>query len=132
VTSKRSVKAMLKRAKRATDPFTVTFGDETIEGTFTALPFTDWQDLVAAHPPRPDHKVDAGWGYCYATFWPAAIRASMLEPEMDDEDWETFISLLSEAQMSRLGVQVHVLNEARVDLPKSSSPSTATDSPNSD
>ena len=126
-----NIKAQLKRARRASVPFDVLLGDETIEGTFTALPFLQWQELIAAHPPRTDHKVDSVWGYSYATFWPAAIRACMTDPVMDDEDWETFEGLLSESQLARLGVQVHTLNESGPNIPKSSATSTETTSPNS-
>lgn len=128
MTSKRSVKTMLKRARRRTTPFRVAIGDETLEGTFTALPFMRWQEIQAEFPPRDGNKVDAGWGYSYVDTWPAMIRASMTDPEMDDDDWATFFDLLGEGDMSRLAIQIINLNErvGDVDIPKSPPDSSGT------
>ena len=134
MSSKRSVKSLLKKARARTEPFTARIGDVTIEGEFTTLPFMKWQELVAAHPPRPDSPADEGWGFSYVSFWPAAIREAMVDPLMDDEDWDIFLEKLSSGEMVRLGSQVLTLNLRMddVSVPKSPSTSSETPSPSSD
>lgn len=134
MTSKRSVKALLKKARLRSEPFSVAIGDQTVTGTLTAMPFIRWQEIKATHPPRDGNAVDQGMGYSYAQTWPDMIRAAVTDPEMDDEDWGLFFDLMAEGDLARLAVQVMALNEreGRVDVPKSSSTSPATTSPNSD
>lgn len=134
MTSKRSVKAMLKRARRATKPFATVLGGEELQGTLTAVPYMRWQTLLADNPPRDGNAVDAGWGFSVSTFWGEALRAGWVEPEMDDEDWAAFFEVCPVAEITRLGMDVYslTLSPQELDVPKSSSGSTTTEPSSSD
>lgn len=139
MTSKRSMKAILKkaRAQRRTEPFSVVVGDEKVEGVFTVIPFMKWQGLIADHPPRPAVEVDEGWGFSVVGMWPAIIRAAWLESGMDDEDWADWFEVVHPGDVVRLGMQVYIMQATppsaeSVDVPKSSSESPTTEPPSSD
>jgi hypothetical protein len=134
MTSKRSVKAILKRAHRPSVAFSVVIGGDEMSGTLSALPFMKWQEILAEHPPRDGNAIDEGWGFSYATFWPALIRESVTDPVMDDEDWDLFFETLTQGDVVTLGSQAFALNmrPAELAVPKSSSTSPDTTSPSSD
>jgi len=134
MTSKRSVKTMLKRARRATKPFTTVLGGEELQGTLSAVPYMRWQSLLTDNPPRDGNSVDAGWGFSVATFWGEALRAGWVEPAMDDEDWDLFFDVTPVAEITRLGMDVYALtlSPQELDVPKSSSESTETEPSSSD
>lgn len=64
---------------------------EQEESTFTfrlrELSYRRWDQLENAHPPREGklERVNA------ATFLPAVVRASVVEPQLDDEDWNDLL-----------------------------------------
>lgn len=136
MTSKRSVKSILKKARRPSEPFAVKLGDEELTGTLTALPFMRWQELLAAHPPREGNDADEGWAFCYGTFMPALAAACISDPDMDDEDRAAFADALGPGDAGRLGMQAYMLNVRStsqvVDVPKSSIESPTTEQPSSD
>jgi hypothetical protein len=134
LSSKRSVKAMLKRARRKSQPFTTVIAGEELTGTLTAVPYLRWQELVTDNPPRDGNAADAGWGFSVVTFWAAALRAGWTEPAMDDEDWDAFFETAPVGEVNRLGMEVFALTvrPAEVDVPKSSGDSPETDLPSSD
>lgn len=139
MTSKRSMKALLKKARteRRSEPFSVAVGSETVEGTFTVIPFLKWQGLIVDHPPRPAAEVDEGWGFSVAGMWPAVIRTAWVDAGMDDADWSDFFEVVHPADVVRLGLKVYMMQATppgaeSVDLPKSSSESPETTSLSSD
>lgn len=133
MTSRRNVKAQLKRARRATAPFAVIVGGEKVEGTLSAVPYMRWQTALTDNPPREGHVGDAGWGFNTSSFWGAALREGWTSPDMDDEDWDLFFDVAPVAEINRLGMEVFTLtmSPAELDVPKSSSTSPETTSPNS-
>jgi hypothetical protein len=93
-----------------------------------------WEELIESHPARDGNDADAGWGFNHVTAFPAAVRACMSDPVMDDEDWDAFCDLLSEGDMVRLGLQAYTLNERRNEVgagPKSLSTSPEATPPSS-
>jgi hypothetical protein len=56
-----------------------------------ALPRHKFRKLVVAHPPRKDggdvNREDNQLGVNRETFFPALIKASVVEPALDEDDW---------------------------------------------
>lgn len=83
-----------------------------------ALPRPEWVALCKEHPPRDDHEGDRAMGGNLETLMPVAIRRCVVEPEMDDADWEHFESVLSSGDYDRLLNAVWDVNRSGVDVPK--------------
>lgn len=79
--------------------------------------------LIARHPARRDDEgkileEDRGLGVNVETFWPALIRASIIDPPLPtDADWDEFDDGLTDFQYSELGNAAFALNRSRVDIP---------------
>lgn len=158
--SKRSVKALLKKARPRTEPFRVflDMGDgavdaydvlvdefdgldeddprrdelrgqvsdalaklsdgHEVEGRLGMLPALAWESLKGDHPAREGNEIDAMFGVNVQTCFPAAVKACLVEPEMDDEDWTVFESVVNLGDWQRLGAQCFALNERAVAVPK--------------
>ncbi|MFG1847775.1 hypothetical protein [Micromonospora carbonacea] len=84
-----------------------------------------WNDLADAHPPRKTggrvHPEDEPLGVNRATFLPALVRASTVEPQLAEETWAALLDpdgeLLSEQQWRRLWRACWNLNVAEIDVP---------------
>lgn len=92
----------------------------------TPLNEVTWKELLAAHEPRKgkDGKVvpeDAANGYNWETFPEGLIRASVVDPAMDEEDWADLLyETLTDGQFDRLFEKCWRLNRNLVDVPFSS------------
>ena len=70
--------------------------DHTIDFRLRAMPRQTWKAFVAAHPPR---KADGGSvderdryiGLNVETFPVGLVRQSVVDPELDDEDWRVLL-----------------------------------------
>jgi hypothetical protein len=95
-----------------------------------AMPRYKFRALVAAHPPRTGddgtNREDAQLGVNRDTFFPDLIRASIVEPVLDDEDWKTLLGdpddpddegLLTDRQFGDLEDAAWFLNRGEVDIP---------------
>jgi hypothetical protein len=102
--------------------------ENTIDFRIRALPRVKYRALREKHPPRKaaDDSVDQRdfWArFNTDTFWGPLLRASVVEPVLDDEDWAGLIGddeqdgNLSEAQFVRLSLAAFNLNEQEVDVP---------------
>lgn len=105
-----------------------------------ALPRFQFRELIAAHPPRLDDAgdpvdEDARMGFNRQTFFPALIRASVVSPELDDEDWEWLLGsdeadgeegILTDRQFSDLQDAAWLLNRGEVQVPFSLAASLTT------
>lgn len=61
----------------------------TFEFRLRELSYRRWDQLETAHPPR-----DGKWERVNAaTFLPAVVRASVVEPKLDDEDWNDLLGV---------------------------------------
>jgi hypothetical protein len=81
-----------------------------------------WLELLAAHPPRKDpagkvDRRDAAVGVNVGTFFDALVRASVVEPELDDQRWEALDGKLTDGQFNQLANAAWQLNRAEVDVP---------------
>lgn len=91
-----------------------------------ALPKRDWRALVAAHPPRrvdgPDgepevHEDDKYVGVNADTFFDAMIRACLVDPELDEQEWAHLAEVLSDKQYEALSTAAWGVNRSDVDVP---------------
>lgn len=89
-----------------------------------AHPRPKWKALLAEHQPRKDPESgdvderDKYIGVNVETFFPALIRASIVEPELDDEDWALLVDeKLTDRQFDQLSDAAWALNRRDVDVP---------------
>lgn len=96
-----------------------------------ALPKPKFRALVAEHPPRQTegdeaHEADDRMGFNVETFYPALIRASVIDPELDDAEWaELLDEKLTDSQFSNLGLAALLLNTGEISVPFSLAASRA-------
>lgn len=90
------------------------------ERTFTVRSIGEqaWSDLVADHPPTKDDR-ERRLPWHPATFWPAAIAASCIQPKLTVEQVGKMLTRLSSGQMSKLTGAVLAVNGGGDDIPKS-------------
>lgn len=173
MTSKRSTKALLKKARPRTEKFEVALdlgdglyddleaaeaeydagakpgpekealeqrisglvdriAEETVlHGRMQMQSFGAWEALKGAHPARTTtvatsdgeetttiDPADEAFGVNTATFFPVALRQCIVEPEMDDEDWENFRVAIAPGDWVRLSMELWLLNGRPVNVPK--------------
>lgn len=107
--------------------------EHTDDFRLRALPRHKFRALVVAHPPRVDdnneiRREDAVLGVNRETFFPKLIRASVVEPELDDADWEALIGedgVLTDRQFGNLEDTAWFLNRGEIDIPFSLAASRA-------
>lgn len=123
--------------------------EHTDDFRLQALPKWRFRALVAAHPPRVDDdnepvREDAVLGVNRETFFPALIRASVIEPVLDDDDWRVLLGddeaerkrresagepvedgVLTDRQIGDLEDAAWFLNRAEVNVPFSHAASRA-------
>lgn len=92
---------------------------EMVDVRIRALPRNEWVALCKEHPPREDNDGDRAMGGNLETLMPVAIRRCIVEPEMDDADWEQFQAVLSSGDFDRLLNVTFDVNRSGVDVPKS-------------
>ena len=90
----------------------------SIDVTFRALvPRRKWRALIAEHPPREDDETDRALGLNQDTFFDAAIRACVVEPDFDDADWDALDEVLSDAEWNTLSNAAWAVNARDVNVP---------------
>lgn len=82
-----------------------------------ALPSQEWNALCAKYPPRPGVKADEVSAINPQTFFPALVRASVVDPVLSAEDWQKVVAVLTDAQFDRLGAAAWQLNRRDEDVP---------------
>jgi len=92
----------------------------TIVFRLRALRGAAFRDLQLAHPPREDVARDVRAGFNELTFADALIRACVVDPVLDAEDWAQ-LDELSDAQWQVLAGAAYAVNAADVDIPFSRS-----------
>ncbi|MFC6017802.1 hypothetical protein ACFP2T_16495 [Plantactinospora solaniradicis] len=97
--------------------------EHTHDFRLRALPRPGWLALVADHPPRQteDGAVDQRDQYVGVnaeTFFTALVRASVVAPELDEEDWRLLLDeKLTDRQFDQLSDAAWSLNRRDVDVP---------------
>ncbi len=76
-----------------------------------------WLELVGAHPPRADDQHDRRSGYNLETFFPALVRACLIDPAPTDEQWARLETVLSAGQFDELIDKALGLSRRKVDVP---------------
>lgn len=88
-----------------------------------ALPTPAFRALMAAHPPRRDAEGkifdprDATLRLNSETFFDALARASIIDPEITDEQWQQMLGIMSDRHIDRLANLAWELNQADVNIP---------------
>lgn len=87
-----------------------------------ALSRPAWRKLLAEHPPRRDDagKIvdeDAGVELNVETFYAALIRACLVDPVLDGDDWARLTEALTDRQYGDLASAAWLLNRGEVDVP---------------
>lgn len=86
-------------------------------------------ELKKAHPPRRENgeiiEADAGYGYNVETFNEALIKLCVIDPDLDESDWDELLSVISEGQYSMLVVACLLLNRNDISVPFSQAASKA-------
>lgn len=82
-----------------------------------ALPHAEWQELRRKH--RDDEDKTNALGIKLEPFLSDVLPRSVVEPEMDADDWERLNEVLSAGDFDRLTLTVYDLNSSGVDVPKS-------------
>lgn len=97
--------------------------ESTVVFTVRALtPRARYTDLVLAHPPRADIEgnpvpQDRENGYNVETFYPALIRACVVDPVMTDDRWDRLDAVLSDRQFDELAIAALAVNRGAVSIP---------------
>jgi hypothetical protein len=96
--------------------------EHTIDFRLRALSRPAWRKLINEHPPRKaaDGSVVDGdnMGVNSDTFFDALLRASVVEPELDDDDWSLLLEeKLTDRQWGQLTDAAWYLNRGEVDVP---------------
>lgn len=96
-----------------------------------ALPRPAYRELALAHPPREvdgqPHELDAKVGVNTDTFLTALVRACLVDPVLDDEEWsDLYDTKLTDWQATELQDAAHSLCRRKVDVPFSLAASTMT------
>ena len=99
--------------------------DSTIEFVLQALPRRSFQKFCVAHPPRDGNDEDRALGFNTETFHDDLVRASIVEPELSDEQWETLADRMTSAQWQEFVTASQLLNIEKVSVPFSLSASAA-------
>lgn len=90
-------------------------GDHTLVVRVRALKPSAWRELVAKYPPAKD----SGMVLDLLPFMGEAIPASVVDPDLDADDWAALNDNLPNAEMGKLIDAVWELNTQGVDVPKS-------------
>ena len=96
--------------------------DESYDVVMRAKPRAEWRSLVAEFPPR---KTDDGsiddrdviLGVNVETFFDGIVRACMVDPELNDDDWNDFQKVLTDKQFATLADAAWSVNRSDVDIP---------------
>lgn len=89
----------------------------TIDVELQAHRRSDWTARTVAHPPRQGNRVDQAQNVNTDTFWPVVIREAIVDPQLDDEDWQNFQDAVAGGEWEKLMDAVFDLNRKAVDIP---------------
>ena len=109
----------IKLARRIEDVRTQ-MKDSTVEFRIRAMPSRAWTTLVRKHPPRKNNPADESTGMNMDTFCEAMLRACIVAPVLDDDDFTALFGedgVLSSAQYDTLIQVGFAVNRGDVDVP---------------
>lgn len=91
--------------------------DSTVVFRLRALSRRAFMDFLAAHPPREDDERDQLLGYNRETYFADLTRTCLVEPVLDDDEWEPLLEALSARQWDVLSATAVSLNTDDVSVP---------------
>lgn len=91
--------------------------DSTVVFRLRGLNRAAYSSLMVGHPPRDGNDGDATVGYNADAFFPALIRACMVEPDLTDEQWDRLVEVLSSGQFDALADAALAVCRRKVDVP---------------
>lgn len=77
-----------------------------------------WRRLKDDHPPRRDNESDEVLGVNRLTFFEPAVQLCIVEPKVDQEQYDEFVEGLSSAQWDRVCSAAWQVNEGEPSIPK--------------
>lgn len=89
----------------------------TVTFTLRAMDRPTWAEFRGAHPPREKDRTDHVMGVNNATFFPAIVRHSIVDPVLSDEQFDKLLSKISDAQFDKLANAAWDLNRRDVSVP---------------
>ena len=112
------------------DALAVEMAEHTYTFRLRAMPRHAWLELMAAHPPRKDDEgdplvEDRMTGANRLTVFEPMVRMSIIDPELDDEQWKKLLAALTDRQFEDLVNAAWDLNQGKVDVPFSRAASQA-------
>lgn len=90
--------------------------DVQVPFVLRAIPQYTWTQLLAEHPPRAGVKVDQDGGINTDTFPLALLRASLIDPQPSDEQWERLLQALHLTELRRLTSAADLLSRRQASL----------------
>lgn len=104
--------------------------EHTEEFRLRAMSQPKFRALVAEHTPRRDDEgtvdaADAQMGFNRDTFFDALLKASVISPDLDDDDWTALLDVLTDRQYNDLTDAAWFVNRTEVSVPFSQAASLA-------
>lgn len=97
--------------------------DSTVAFTFRALPSSEFLSFLAKHPPRDGDATDQSLGFNRDTYFADLTRRCLIDPDLDDEQWQKLQDALTARQWNQLTGAANALNIDDVDVPFSAAAS---------
>ena len=85
--------------------------------------FVEWRQFKADNPPRDNDPLDDSLGVNFDKLVTDFTPSCVVEPEMDQEDWEGLFDKAAPGDLRDMGAAVFRMHEARLDIPLSRSAS---------
>jgi hypothetical protein len=100
--------------------------DSTIVFRLRGLSRRTWDALVKQHPPIQDVEEHKAFGYNTDTFFDALVRASLVDPTLDPQQWEQLLETVTTSQWRKLAFTAQILSTNDVSVPFSKAASAMT------
>jgi len=91
--------------------------DSQVDLRLRALKNVAWMQLLTDHAPRKDNEGDAAVGFDQSTFFTDMVRASIVDPALDDTEFEALIDALNSRQFDEVSNVAWALNRGEVRVP---------------
>jgi len=93
--------------------------DWWLELVLEARPWHEWAEFKSANPPRDDDQIDRTAGVNFDALIQNFMPRCVVEPALDDEDWENIFARCAPGDLRDLGGTAFGLHERSLDIPKS-------------
>lgn len=102
----------VKAAADAYDAFVAEAAERALKIRLRAVGHRKWRELLAAHPPRDDNRMDQMRGFNTDTLGDDLVPASLMAGDFDsDDERDAFLDMLPAADWNRLYSEALSLNE---------------------